>query len=421
VSTAETPGARAGGGRATAAKAAGAVERERRRLQRVFGAAVLAVAAPQAFVACSQRAGSLAPEDGGGADTAIDDGGDAGDGRGDATSPLGSADGPGTDCANNKGCNTIVYADAAYYPDGTDAEICPLLLPCGLPAGTDMQGCEVVDTAGNPIGCRVPDDAGCVADAFAPTACGMIALRCLCDIFVGGGRRTARTARTARAVRKAGLRSERRVRPGGSLGRFLARVAEEEAMSVGAFRRLHAELSLHGGPRSLLVEVARSAADEVRHARATKRLAARYGGEPALAPRGRSASRRARPLEEIAVENAVEGCVRETYGALLATWQAAHARDRALGRAFARIARDETRHAALAWAIARWARTRLGARAAARVEAAKRAAMRRLAEQLAAPVPEPVVVGAGVPRPHEARALLRAMARGLATARPPSP
>jgi hypothetical protein len=29
----------------------------------------------------------------------------------------------------------------------------------------------------------------------------------------------------------------------------------------------------------------------------------------------------ARSLEDLAVENATEGCVRETYGALLALWQ----------------------------------------------------------------------------------------------------
>ncbi len=231
--------ARAGDERAAAS--ARGVERERRRLRRIFGAAVLAAATPQLFFACSQRAGSLAPEDSGaGADTSIDDGepaGDAGatgaDGARDGASPFGPGDGAATDCANNRGCNTIVYVDAAYYPDGADAEICPLLLPCGLPAGTVMQGCEVVDTSGNPIGCRVPDDAGCVEDAFAPAACGMISLRCLCDIFVGGGRRTGR---------RAGARVEPRARRGDPLGAYLARVAEEEAASVGAFRRLHAEL-----------------------------------------------------------------------------------------------------------------------------------------------------------------------------------
>jgi hypothetical protein len=50
----------------------------------------------------------------------------------------------------------------------------------------------------------------------------------------------------------------------------------------------------------------------------------------------------------IATENAVEGCVRETFAALVATWQAEHARDRVVRDAMRRIAADETRHAELA-------------------------------------------------------------------------
>ena len=52
-----------------------------------------------------------------------------------------------------------------------------------------------------------------------------------------------------------------------------------------------------------------------------------------------------RELEAIAIENAVEGCVRESFGALLATWQAKTAGDARVRAAMKRIARDETRHA----------------------------------------------------------------------------
>lgn len=51
----------------------------------------------------------------------------------------------------------------------------------------------------------------------------------------------------------------------------------------------------------------------------TRRLAARYG---ATAPRPRVERAPVRSLEDIAVENAVEGCVRETFGALVGAWQA---------------------------------------------------------------------------------------------------
>jgi hypothetical protein len=97
------------------------------------------------------------------------------------------------------------------------------------------------------------------------------------------------------------------------------------------------------------------------------RLARRHGGRYV---RPRVAEVAARSLETIAEENAVEGCARETFGALLATWQAAHVDDRELADTLSEIASDETRHAALSWAIARWSLTQLDASACARMDAA---------------------------------------------------
>lgn len=66
-----------------------------------------------------------------------------------------------------------------------------------------------------------------------------------------------------------------------------------------------------------------------------------------------------RPLAALAAENAIEGCARESYGALVAAWQATHAIDDDVRAAYASIARDEARHALLSAAIDDWARTRL--------------------------------------------------------------
>jgi len=57
-------------------------------------------------------------------------------------------------------------------------------------------------------------------------------------------------------------------------------------------------------------------------------------------------------LVDVALENAVEGCVRETYGALIATRQAEAASDPVVRRAMRKIAADETAHAALSWDVA---------------------------------------------------------------------
>ncbi|MDB5216393.1 MAG: putative lipoprotein, partial [Myxococcaceae bacterium] len=157
------------------------------------------------------------------------------------------------------------------------------------------------------------------------------------------------------------------VRARSALGAYFASAARLEAASVTAFRRLREELALHGAPTELL-EAARAAErDEVRHTRAMARLARRHGGRY---ERPRVAEVAPRSLETIAQENAVEGCARETFGALLATWQAEHVDDAALATTLAEIAVDETRHAALSWAIARWSLTQLDAECGARMSAA---------------------------------------------------
>lgn len=54
------------------------------------------------------------------------------------------------------------------------------------------------------------------------------------------------------------------------------------------------------------------------------------------------------------VDNAVEGCARETWAAMVALHQARFAEDRSVRAAFTAIARDELAHAALSWDLARW-------------------------------------------------------------------
>jgi len=85
------------------------------------------------------------------------------------------------------------------------------------------------------------------------------------------------------------------------------------------------------------------------------------------------------------MENAVEGCVRETWGAAVAAYQGECATDRAVRRAMRAIAADEAEHAALGWAVDGWARSHLSAQEADRVDAARLEAYRQLAAQRAAP------------------------------------
>jgi hypothetical protein len=197
---------------------------------------------------------------------------------------------------------------------------------------------------------------------------------------------------------------------GRDLGAYFESMAELEAASVDAFRILRRELSGCRLPRRLDRAMRRAARDEVRHARAARGLGRRFGGTyapPTVEPRPR------RTLEAIALDNAIEGCVRETYGALVAAYQAKAAKDPHVRATMARIARDEIRHAALSWQLDHWLRARLDREARERVTQAKRTARAELAASLSECRAPELVDVAGLPPPHVARTLLDNLAQAL--------
>jgi hypothetical protein len=190
------------------------------------------------------------------------------------------------------------------------------------------------------------------------------------------------------------------------VGRYLASVAYLEAASVHAFERLTRELARHNAPAPLREASRCAARDERRHARLMRDLAARHG---VAVPQVRPGPRAVRDLEDIAVENALEGCVRETFGAAAAIIQARRAADPDVRRVMAGIARDEARHAKLAWGLASWLDTRLGAQARANVDARRKDGINALAREVAID-PLPVVkFRLGAPSAAEGRRLLGAL------------
>jgi hypothetical protein len=140
------------------------------------------------------------------------------------------------------------------------------------------------------------------------------------------------------------------------LGAYFADLASLEAASIEAFGRLRAELASFEAPSELVEEAERARRDEIAHARSMSRLAKRNGVKPSA--RVPAARRAKRSLFEVARENMVEGCVRETFGAVVAAWQAEHAHE-TMRADLAQIAEDELRHAALAWSVAAWSSERL--------------------------------------------------------------
>jgi hypothetical protein len=161
------------------------------------------------------------------------------------------------------------------------------------------------------------------------------------------------------------------------LGATFAERAYLEAVSVHAFARLERELAAQGAPAVLLRDVRRARRDEIRHAAMMARLARRYGWAPTLpeAP----LDIQVREAFAIARENAVEGCVRETYGAVVGLVEARGSRDPEVRRAMESISADECRHAELSWAIAAWMRPRLTTGEREAIDRAMQDAIARLA------------------------------------------
>lgn len=195
-----------------------------------------------------------------------------------------------------------------------------------------------------------------------------------------------------------------------AVGKFFAEAAHLEAASVPAFERLFAELCALGAPAELSEGALRSALEEIDHTRQTADLARRFGATPTV-PEVQPQPLRSRFA--LALDNAVEGCVRESFGALVAQFQAEHATDDEVRRAMVRIADDETRHAELSLALHAWLWSGLDETERAVVREAQLAAAARLRHELEAPVAAELTTVAGIPTTQTSLSLFDAVASQL--------
>jgi hypothetical protein len=380
---------------------------DERRLSKLFRALVISLSAPAggaAWVACSTTP-------------------DMPDGGEDSSIPDAKSDVPDMGISPfPDGTYLDSYVDwcEAGPPQilGNDGCYAYFYVPCGLPVGDyllddagTINRCDQICKNVNAHDCEIMTDAavgilfdsglvpdGALADEDAGEAGGdASAIFVVCGCYNGGRR-------------PAGLCAPRGRRGHPPLARYFSDMAHLEAASVPAFARMRSELAAARAPATLLARIEHAMRDEQRHARTIGRLARRFGGEP---PAVRLRRMRARGLGATARENAVEGCVRETYGALVATWQAAHAADPEVRRVMRVIARDETRHAALSWAVATFLEDKLDSRAARRLDRARTRAIASLHDELSRPPHPDLVDQAGLPRADEARRLLCEMTRAL--------
>ncbi len=153
-----------------------------------------------------------------------------------------------------------------------------------------------------------------------------------------------------------------------------------EASAIRAFEELSSALERHGAPGELSVRARAAARDELRHTEAMAGLLARR--EARVSVRVSVAPGAEQSLYDVALLNVVEGCTRETFGAVEAALQSSRAVDLDVREAFATIARDEARHALLAFDVDAWARTCLDAADGVRLDEAREATIRELRQSL---------------------------------------
>ncbi|MFO0675711.1 MAG: hypothetical protein U0169_04210 [Polyangiaceae bacterium] len=191
---------------------------------------------------------------------------------------------------------------------------------------------------------------------------------------------------------------------------WLADTAYLEAASVVAFERLADTLVALGAPRSLVERARVAAEDERRHAVTMGALAGRFGG---VTRELRVADVPVPSVYELARDNAVEGCVKETYAALVAALQAKRATAPGVAVAMATVAEEELSHAAFSWDLDAWLSERLSEDERGRVRTARVDAFRAL-RHAASHAPHPDCVTAlGAPSADEAVRIVDALAGDL--------
>lgn len=187
--------------------------------------------------------------------------------------------------------------------------------------------------------------------------------------------------------------------------KYFERCAHFEWVSVSSFRRLASELSVHGAPSNLIHRARSFAYDEVRHTQQMEALVSEAGGN--VVARARVSPLPIRPLLEMALENAIEGCVRETFGALIACVRAKRAHSPLVREIMNEIADDESRHSELGFEILEWSRAQLSAEENVYINVALESAIVDL--ETWETLPSHIVAELGDPTPSERRPLIETL------------
>jgi hypothetical protein len=177
------------------------------------------------------------------------------------------------------------------------------------------------------------------------------------------------------------------------MGSWFARAAQAEATSVQSFLILAKQLKALGAPQELQDACMQASVDEVLHARQMVQLAHKHGSDLPKLSFGTYSEKSALDL---AMENVVEGCVREGFAALQALHQAQHAKDPSIRSTMSKIAFDEAKHVELAFRIDMWLQKQLTKEERTKVATAKQDALGSLQAYLQQHKPHPCSLELGL-------------------------
>lgn len=187
------------------------------------------------------------------------------------------------------------------------------------------------------------------------------------------------------------------------LGDYFSSMAAMETAAVTAFRYLARELEAYQAPESLIAKARLAVSEEIDHAEMAGLLSQAY---EAAVPHVEVDDFQLRSLFEVALENAVEGCVNETFAAACGLWQHQHAELAAFKAVMARVAEEESGHAELSWEIHSWIMPQLTEAQQQHINAAQAEAIESLYATFRAEESPHVRRAVGLPESADAMRLL---------------
>jgi hypothetical protein len=158
-----------------------------------------------------------------------------------------------------------------------------------------------------------------------------------------------------------------------ALAAHWSKLGQMEHASIAAFARFSLQLLSLGAPPALVEACTQALADETAHTQLCFGIASAYAGRAlGPGPLDVSGSLAVTSLADIVDLVLAEGCFGETSAALEALEAADRASDPVIAAAYAQVARDEQRHAELAFRFVAWALEREPVAVSGRIEAALR-------------------------------------------------